>query len=138
MKDIISKGREQCHIDRHNLDEEAEGQSARFMHWSVLYQTVALELKELEAAAFLRIKQEPALYGIVGSGSVDAVKSAVALVEDVKEKRREVAELESIKTSFEHRRTMLRLLGDLWLGGYYGEVDVREELPTTRRRRQKA
>lgn len=141
MEDRYKKLRDQINedlkLDKHNLDTEAENQSRLYMKWSERYLIEKTALDDLEGSIYLDIVNNPKEFDIPEKKvTVDATKSAINTNRKVVEQRLLANLLKNAKDSFEQRRSMIKLLGDLWQQQYYGDIQIKEEVKPYKRRKQ--
>ncbi len=131
-------------FDKHNLDEEFEEQSRRFIDWALLYgQSLTLrkraegKLERVKGQVDLDVRKNPAKYSLTpddkGKVMESAIKSAVVNSEELMAAEEDfywVYELSNLfkyaMESFIQRKELLKGEGELWINKYYPSPVVRE------------
>jgi len=129
-------------VNKYELDDEAAGQSQLFSNWASLAAVAHIyrkqserDYEEIRAKKELMVRADPGFYGLEEKSPKEAAIKAVVLdMESVKDAYKEFMEaytydkiLSIAEKTFEGRKTMLRLEGDLWLGEYYSTTTIKEE-----------
>ena len=129
-------------INKHQLDDEAAEQSQLFSNWASLAAIAHIHRKECErnyeevkADIELKVRSDPSHYGLEEKTPKEAAFKATVLsqkiVKDAYENYLEAYSYDKVlsiaEKTFDGRKTMLRLEGDLWLGEYYSTTTIKEE-----------
>lgn len=136
----IKAFRKKVKVDRFSLDTECAEQAYLFVEVAEMYADAEKAKKEAEAAyddavaeKDLDIRRSPEGYGLDEEPKEKAIAHTVRQQAKVKRLREEMFEairkcnkLKSLKDGFEQKKIMLRVCGDLWLGEYYSETEVRK------------
>lgn len=132
-------------VSKFHLDDACATQGGYYSKWAGLYGVANTyrhavdDLFEAEKAALdLKVRTDPHVYGLEvgkeGRPMETAVRSVINTHKRIKALKREqllARHYEKLTehnlTAMEHRKTMIRMLGDLWLGEYKPEVQIRDE-----------
>lgn len=133
---------EEASINKHQLDDEAAEQSQLFSNWASLAAIAHIHRKEAErdyeetkADIELKVRSDPGHYGLEEKTPKEAAfKATVLNIKIVKTVYKDYLKaytydkiLSIAEKTFDGRKTMLRLEGDLWLGEYYSTTTIKEE-----------
>jgi len=131
-------------VDKYDLDEACATQGQVMVNYTYLCalshdykKCVERILSEVEAVVQLRIREKPEKYGLEedkdGKLREQAVKSALTLSSKVSKWRNKLSEAETLYKfmdgavkAVEHRRTMIRMLGDLYLDDRNAGLVIKE------------
>lgn len=127
-------------VDKYNLDDAAATQPELYMECVEAIERAKKDTDELEqeleerySELDLDIRKNYDLYGLEENPKERAIKSAISKEPDIKEIREDLAKAKRIlsklngrKEALDQRKQMVRLLGDLWLGEYYSDIEVRD------------
>lgn len=126
-------------IDKYGLDNECAEQTSIYSKWARMSAEASRERdyrqKELdETSAMLdnEIRTDPEKYGIkdLKEAAVKAVimgdEAVMKLKSDLIEATTYAKFMNSAVAACDQKKTMLRMLGDLWLGEYYSNVEIRK------------
>lgn len=130
---------EDMKIDKFNLDDECARQPSIYSKWAMLSARASEERdwrqKELdEEAARIdnEVRTDPDKFGIRDIKE-SAVKAAIAADEVIMKLKADVVRATAYAKFFysavgacDQKKTMLRMLGDLWLGEFYSNVEIRK------------
>ena len=129
-------------VNKYELDDEAAGQSQLYSNWASLAAVAHIyrkqserDYEEIKAEAELNVRADPGLYGLEEKSPKEAaIKAVVMGINKVMKANRDFMRaytydkiLSIAEKTFEGRKTMLRLEGDLWLGEYYSTTTIRDE-----------
>ena len=143
-----TKAKEQVKIDKHSLDDVCATQPQLYMEWaSLLAKAIRFkketeeEVLQLQAETNLDIRENPKYYKLMpdskGKLMESAIKAVVLVNVEVKAAQkkalvaRELADvMTAIVSSFEQRRTMIKMMGDLWIAEYYSDTEIKASKQT--------
>lgn len=141
MKKLVSNSRI-LEIDKYNLDEECATHPQKYNDAAREAARCSKEEKEAErkyikmkAKVGKEVRKRPGKFGVDPDEPKEgAIKGAIDLDGRVEEAyseyldaRERAANAAADEKAYEHRRTLIKLLGELWMKDYYSSVEVREE-----------
>lgn len=126
-------------IDKFGLDNECAQQTSIYSKWARLSAEAGRErdyrqkeLDEISADLDNAIRKDPGKYGIADVKE-NAVKAVIQNDKRVMKLKTDVIEITAYASLFkgavnacDQKKTMLRMLGDLWLGEYYSNVEIKK------------
>ena len=126
-------------VDKYELDDECARQACVYTKWALLSALASKErdwrqkeLDELNAILDNEIRTDPGKFGI-SDIKENAVKSVIAkdpgimgLKADVIEATAYAKFFNSATSACDQKKTMLRMLGDLWISEYYSDVQIKK------------
>jgi len=125
-------------LNRHNLDEEAEVQAERYLEAADRMADIGKEkddlekdLSELEADLARKYRKNPKKYLSSDKATDKAVAEKLTINEKVKELRGRVIDVKhrfnkagNLVRSLDQRRSSMKYLAELWMGGYWSDLNV--------------
>ena len=138
----MSEYQEDLKIDKYSLHEQWEIQPSLYIKWAeksaeAMYERdKAKELLDLISAEVeFEIRNNPQNYGLKEKPTESAIKSKIIIDEKyIKSNenyllsKKNAAIISGVLVALEHKKKALEAEVSLWLGGYYSEVKVPQEM----------
>jgi len=135
-------------VDKYNLHNDAAVQPQWYMECVKEVEAarrkvdnLLLELEEVTAELDLKIRSDPAKFGLDGVKE-RAVKSIISLDGDVIGLRKELQDAQrklnvllGTKDALEQRKQMIKVLAELYIGEYYSVIEVKNDASHSLRRK---
>lgn len=135
-------GSSKYEIDKYNLDVEAAEHPQKYNNAARAAARAAKEEKQAErhylktrARVDKEVRKRPSKFGVdpdepkekAISGAVDLDDRVEEAYNDYLDAKERAANASADEKTFEHRKILIRLLGELWIKDYYSQVEVRDE-----------
>jgi len=138
----MSEYQEDLEIDKYNLHEQWEIQPSLYIKWAeksaeAMYERdkAKEQLDLISAEVEFEIRNNPLNYGLKEKPTESAIKSKIIIDEKyIKSNenyllsKKNAAIISGVLVALEHKKKALEAEVSLWLGGYYSEIKVPQEM----------